>query len=115
MKLIGTIFAVGLIALGLLFCLSALSTGKVIFWAFAGILVGAAALILYFVRMRVPDTKVTVTQKIDLSGDVKLEEMKCKNCGGVLDSKSVSVEAGAVFVKCPYCDSQYQIEEAPKW
>ncbi|GAG08140.1 unnamed protein product, partial [marine sediment metagenome] len=34
---------------------------------------------------------------------------------GTLDSKSVSVQAGAVFVNCPYCESSYQIEEAPKW
>ena len=115
MKTVGYIFAALLVLLGLLFCLSALSTGKIMFWAFAGVLIGAAAMILYFVRMRVPEQKITLTQKIDLSGDVKLEEMKCRNCGGVLDAKSVSVQAGAVFVKCPYCDSQYQIEEAPKW
>jgi hypothetical protein len=41
--------------------------------------------------------------------------MKCRNCGATLDSKSVSLQAGAVFVKCPFCDSQYQVEEAPKW
>ena len=80
-----------------------------------GILIGAGVVVVYFLRLKVPDTQVHVTQKINVSGDVELEEMNCKSCGGTLDSKNVSVKAGAIFIKCPYCDSEYQIEEAPKW
>jgi phage FluMu protein Com len=115
MKTVGYIFAGLLVLLGLLFCLSALSSGKWQRFVFAGVLMGAGGFVIYILRMRVPEQKITLTQKIDISGDVKLEELKCRNCGGVLDARSVSVQAGAVFVKCPYCDSQYQIEEAPKW
>jgi hypothetical protein len=114
-KLLGYVLAGALLLLGLVFCLSALSTSKVTFWVFAGVLFAAAALIVYFVRMRVPEQKITINQRIDISGDVELEEMKCRNCGGQLDAKNVSIEAGAIFVNCPYCDSHYQIEEAPKW
>jgi len=66
-------------------------------------------------RMKVPDTKVTVQQKLDLSGDVRLEELHCRSCGAALDPKSVAVRAGAIFVTCPYCEAAYQVEEAPKW
>jgi uncharacterized Zn-finger protein len=27
----------------------------------------------------------------------------------------MEVKLGAVFIACPYCHSQYQIEEEPKW
>lgn len=54
-------------------------------------------------------------QRIDISGDVKLQEINCRKCGGSLSSKNVAVKAGAVFITCPYCRSEYQIEEAPKW
>ncbi len=74
---------------------------------------GAAALIIYLTRTK--PTQVTMVQKIDLSGDVNLEELKCKSCGASLSKKSVSVQAGAVFVNCEYCGSAYQIEEEPKW
>ena len=115
MKAVGYFFAVALGLLGLIFCVSAASAGVWQRWLLGGILLGAAGVVVYFLRMKVPEQKISVTQKVRLTGDVSLEEMKCRNCGGVLDSKSVSVQAGAVFVKCPYCDSQYQIEEAPKW
>ena len=59
--------------------------------------------------------ETTVLQKIDLTGDISTKEMKCKNCGGVLTSKSLSVKAGAIFVSCEYCGTSYQLEEAPKW
>jgi len=117
MKAIGYIFAGLLILLGLLFFVAAATTGIWQRWLLGGILFIAGFLVVYFLRMKIPETKVTttVTHQIDLSGDVQLEELNCRSCGASLDAKSVSVEAGAVFVRCPYCDSQYQIEEAPKW
>ncbi|MCZ7670364.1 MAG: hypothetical protein M5U34_26000 [Chloroflexi bacterium] len=32
-----------------------------------------------------------------------------------LSEKSISVEAGAIFVNCEYCGASYQFEEKPKW
>ena len=77
------------------------------------VLLGAAALLVFLGRMKAPER--TIVQKIDLTGDVAAQDLKCKSCGGKLDSNNVTVEAGAVFIKCPYCGAQYQLEEAPKW
>jgi len=77
------------------------------------VLLGAAALIAYLARLKTP--QATIVQKIDLTGDVAAQELKCKSCGGKLDSSSVTVQAGAVFIKCPYCGASYQLEEEPKW
>jgi len=59
--------------------------------------------------------QIEMTQKIDLSGQVNAEKLKCQNCGADLDKNSVTVKAGAIFVNCPYCKSGYQITEEPKW
>jgi hypothetical protein len=75
----------------------------------------AAGALVYFARTRPATTSTTVVQKIDLSGNVNLEQLKCKSCGGTLSSKSVSVRAGAVFVNCEYCGATYQLEEEPRW
>ncbi len=75
----------------------------------------AAGALVYFARVRPAAGTTTVVQKIDLSGDVKLQDLKCKACGGTLSSKSIEVKAGAVFVHCEYCGTEYQLEEAPKW
>jgi hypothetical protein len=77
------------------------------------ILIGAGIVLYATTRLRPKET--TVVQKVDLTGDISTQEMKCKNCGGTLTNKSLSVKAGAIFVTCEYCGSSYQLEEAPKW
>ncbi len=77
------------------------------------VLLGAAGALVYLFRTKPQST--TVVQKIDLSGDVSLEHLTCRNCGSQLTAKSVRVEAGAVFVNCEFCGTSYQLEEAPKW
>jgi hypothetical protein len=77
------------------------------------ILVGAGVVLFLVQRMRPKQT--TVVQKIDVSGDVSAQELKCKNCGSTLTNKSVTVRAGAIFISCEFCGTQYQLEEAPKW
>lgn len=59
--------------------------------------------------------QIEMTQKIDLSGEVNAQKLKCTNCGADLDKDSVTVKAGGIFVNCPYCKSTYQITEEPKW
>ena len=64
------------------------------------VLLVAAGALIYLMRVRPQpsQTNVTVTQKIDLSGSVTAKNLTCKNCGGKLTEKSISVKAGAVEV-----------------
>lgn len=78
-----------------------------------GVLVGAA--ILMFATMRLRPKQTTIVQKIDLTGDVAAQQLKCKNCGSTLTNKSVTVRASAIFISCEFCGTEYQLEEAPKW
>jgi len=81
------------------------------------ILVGIGLAIIVIIKMREPkpEQKVLVEQKIDLSGDIELEKLQCKNCGAELDKKSITLAQGAVVVSCPYCGTSYQMVEEPKW
>lgn len=79
------------------------------------ILFVAAGVLVYLTRVRPKKEEVTHIQQIDLSGDVQLEQLKCRSCGGALSKENLEVKAGAIFVECPYCGASYQIEEAPKW
>lgn len=58
---------------------------------------------------------VIVRHELELTGDMSLENLKCRQCGASLSPESTSLRAGTVFVSCPYCHSDYQMEEAPKW
>ncbi len=66
-------------------------------------------------RRRAEASRREIIQRIELSGDVSLEKMTCRTCGGALSSDHIKVLAGAAVVNCPYCGASYHLEEAPKW
>jgi hypothetical protein len=117
---LGYIFAIVLVILGILFVLSLASsnptniTGR-IFLAVICFAIGGGLLFLIPKWESRRPMKVEMTQKIDLSGDIDAEKLKCQNCGADLEKKSVTVKAGGVFINCPYCGGTYQITEEPKW
>jgi hypothetical protein len=119
-KMIGYIVAGILLLFGVLWLLSAFSAettsplGRLVV---GGLLVLLGLGIILIVRMREPkpEQQITIRQEIDLSGDIQVEELKCRNCGAQLDSKALKVVEGAVMVSCPYCGAAYQIVEEPKW
>ena len=101
--------------LGLVFLAAAGQGNAIVRVIIGAILLGAAGAIVALSRLKPTQTTHVYQQKIDLSGDVAVQDLKCKSCGGSLSEKSVTVSAGAVFVSCEYCGAQYQLEEAPKW
>jgi hypothetical protein len=112
-KLLAYPLAALLAAGGIIFVVGA--QGQIMTMVVGVILLAAAGALVWLALQRPRQSTTTVVQKIDLSGDVKLQEMTCRSCGGSLSKDSVSVKAGAVFVNCPYCGAAYQIEEEPKW
>jgi len=116
MKTIANIVAAILIFFGVLFIWGAFSEQGGTGYLITGIVtVGLGFGLLWYGRKLVPPGEQKVTYNVDLTGDVKLESFQCKQCGGALSSKNVSMVGGALTVTCPYCGAVYQIEEAPKW
>jgi len=87
----------------------------------AGMLIGALALIggiillVVAARRTKQETAQNVTYKVDLPGDTKIEQMKCKSCGGSLTADNIKLVNGAPTVNCPFCNTVYQLTEEPKW
>ena len=113
MKILSYILAAILGALGFVFLVG--SQGQLARLIIGVVLLVAAGAVVYLFRTKPQVTQSTVVQKIDLSGDVSLEGMKCKVCGAPLSKESIDVKAGAIFISCPNCGSTYQFEEEPKW
>lgn len=106
-----TVFSVLLALLGAIFIIGSQNLmGRIVI----GLILIASAVIL-FATTRLRPKQTTVVQKIDLTGDVSAQELKCKSCGSTLTNKSVTVKAGAIFIACEFCGTSYQLEEAPKW
>jgi predicted RNA-binding Zn-ribbon protein involved in translation (DUF1610 family) len=114
-KALGYVLAAVLILFGLVFLLAAPDSRTAARITVGIVLLGGGIGLILAMRLRVPEKKMEITNKIDLTGDVHLEKMACRNCGAALDRTSVSLREGAIYVTCPYCNSTYQIEEEPKW
>jgi hypothetical protein len=104
----------GLLGLmGLLFIVG--FNGQVSRLIVGGVLFIAAVVLIYLTRVQPQPSQATTIQKIDLSGDVALEEIRCRSCNAPLSKDEISVEAGAIMVSCGHCGATYQFEEAPKF
>jgi hypothetical protein len=79
------------------------------------VLLATAIALVIAARLRPRVEQRNIVQKIDLTGDVTREELKCRNCGAALDEQAISVKEGAVFASCRFCKTTTQLEEAPKW
>ena len=116
-KIISYIGAAILLLFGVLFIMATFSQQGQLGWLLVGIIFVGIAFVLIWFASRKPKVELpeNVTYKVDLSGDVNLETMKCKSCGGTLSSENVKMVAGAPVVTCPYCGTIYQLTEEPKW
>ncbi len=121
-KIIGYIVAAILVFFGVLFIWATFSPDGKIGWLFIGIIsVGIGLGIIALIKFREPkpasppQPPQEIIQKVDLSGDIQMETLKCQKCGGELKKDSISVKEGAIFIACPYCGSEYQMVEEPKW
>ncbi len=84
-------------------------------FAIVGALFLAGGVGVIIAAQRGTKTEVIQQVKIDLPGQTKIEEMKCRSCGGSLSSKDITLVNGAPVVNCPYCGTTYQLTEEPKW
>ena len=87
----------------------------------AGILIGFVALLggiillILAIRKNKQETAQNVTYQVDLPGETKISEIKCRSCGGTLSAENITLANGAPMVNCPYCHTIYQMTEEPKW
>ncbi|RME88220.1 MAG: hypothetical protein D6770_07510 [Anaerolineae bacterium] len=118
LRIIGYIAAAILIFFGVLFIWGAGGPeGGGWGWVFTGaisVLLGFG-LIYLASRRKAAAEEQEVTLKIDLSGDVNLDQLTCRSCGGALTADNIKMVAGALVVTCPYCGTTYQLTEEPKW
>ncbi len=103
-----------LIGLGILFLIGGSynhATGTII----NGVVMLAAGAVLLFLGFRKQVHRIVERRELDLSGDVSMESLKCRSCGGTLSAEALREIGGTAMVVCPFCGSTYQLEEAPKW
>ena len=117
-KIIAYLAAALLLVFGALFILGAFSPEGQAGWILIGLILVGMAFVLIWLASRRKEAGAETTeiiQKIELSGDINLEKLTCRNCGGALTTDNIKMVAGAPVVSCPYCNTSYQLAEEPKW
>ncbi|HHH83650.1 MAG TPA: hypothetical protein ENL35_11785 [Chloroflexi bacterium] len=115
-RIVAYIAAAIMVFFGVLFVWGAFSPSGSPGWILVGLISIAAGLFLIWLAgRRARQAKAEIIQKIELSGDINLETLTCRNCGGALSADNIKMVAGAPVVTCPYCQSTYQLAEEPKW
>ncbi|KAF0111429.1 MAG: hypothetical protein FD147_912 [Chloroflexi bacterium] len=118
MKIIAFIGSGLLILFGALMALGATDprNGQIIWLPIGLVMIGVGLVIIFFAaRRKAVGTITNVTLNVDLPGNVAMDAMKCKSCGGVLSAENISMVQGAPMVTCPFCHTVYQLTEEPKW
>lgn len=118
-RILAYLAAAILIFFGVLFIWGAFSPQGSPSWILIGVIsvaIGFGLIVLAGARAkREAQAKQELIQKIELSGEINLEKLTCRNCGGALSSDNIKMVAGAPVVTCPYCATSYQLTEEPKW
>jgi len=117
-RIIAYIAAAILIFFGVMFIWATFSPSGQIGWFFVGIVsVGIGFGLIFFASRRKAKeaAEANITYKVELPGNVKMDTIKCKSCGGTLAPENINMVAGAPVVTCPYCNTTYQLTEEPKW
>jgi len=119
MKIVAYLASAACFGLGLLFLLASFPNSSHAFslgWLItAAVLFVLGWLIVHWVNSRPIIQQVEIKHTLDAPGDLKLQEMRCRQCAGTLGKDNITVAEGGISVTCPYCGSTYQLEEAPKW
>ena len=109
---LGYFAAVILIFLGLIFLMA--ST-----YAASRILVGGILIAVGFgialLTRRTGMVQAPVKVEIETPAGLKVESIKCTNCGASLDSSKMQLKQGVPTIRCPYCDKEFEVVETPKW
>jgi len=68
--------------------------------------------ILYYIRRQKP---TRIIQKLEVPGQIKVQPVRCPNCGASLDINQTKIIDGVPSIKCSYCGHIFEVTEEPKW
>jgi len=84
-----------------------------------GIILVVVALVLVGGGIYTLKTKLTATVQavVELPQNFDYSSLRCRDCGAPLDRTAVTFDpkSGALYIKCAFCKSEYEMVEKPKW
>jgi len=110
LKIIIYLISAALIFLGLIFMIASYADINRFFVGLAFLVV--SGFLIYFGREKKP---IEIRQTVTLSGPPVVKEVRCPNCGAMVDPTKPQIVAGRPYVTCSYCGNKFELTEEPKW
>ena len=111
-KVVGYLVSAALIFLGIIFLLASV-------YAISRLLVGAiltvAGLAITLLTRKTGASQPPIKYELQMPGSLKIDSIKCPNCGAGLDPLKIQLKQGAPTVRCSYCGNEFEVAEEPKW
>jgi DNA-directed RNA polymerase subunit RPC12/RpoP len=99
-----------LIFFGLVFAIS-VNLGLVYFLV-GLVFLAVAGLLLFLSREKKP---IEIKQTLTVTGPLETKQIRCPNCGALIDATKTEVHDGKPFVTCAYCGNKVELTEEPTW
>ena len=111
-RILGYALAAFLLIIGLLFAWASSVRYTSSRLGVALLSVASSLIILYLLQRSKP---TEIVQRVEVSGPIKPQEIRCPYCSAPLDLELVRVVDGVPTIKCPYCGRSFEVTEEPKW
>lgn len=76
------------------------------------VLIIVAIILIVIVR---PKRTMEIKQTLTMTGPVKVVEVRCPNCGAIVDPTKAVVIDGKPYVTCEHCGNKFELTEEPTW
>jgi DNA-directed RNA polymerase subunit RPC12/RpoP len=106
---LGAIAVAVLLFFGIIFALAS------VYVASRLIVAGLLFVVAFGIAFYITRKPKTIIQQFEVSGEMKAVSIKCPNCSGSIDPKSIKIVDGVPYATCPYCGHKFEVTEEPKW
>lgn len=106
---LGAIAVAVLLFFGIIFALAS------VYAASRLIVAGLLFVVAFGIAFYITRKPKTIIQQFEVSGEMKAVSIKCPNCSGSIDPKSIKIVDGVPYATCPYCGHKFEVTEEPKW
>jgi DNA-directed RNA polymerase subunit RPC12/RpoP len=107
--ILGAIAIAVLLFFGIIFALAS------VYAASRLIVAGLLFVVAFGIAFYISRKPKTIIQQFEVSGEMKAVSIKCPNCSGSIDPKSIQIVDGVPYATCPYCGHKFEVAEEPKW
>jgi hypothetical protein len=76
------------------------------------VFLAVAGLLLFLGREKKP---LEIKQTVAVTGPLEAKEIRCPNCGALVDPTKTEVLSGKPFVTCGHCGNKFELTEEPTW